>query len=101
MYSIHYSKVLSNRLRKILPVVIGENQSTFVPNRSIINNVLVAFELLHYMQQKKRGTKGEMALKLDVSKAYDRVSWNFLRYQMQQMSFDKSEFHGRCCVSLQ
>lgn len=68
------AKVLANRLRKILPEVIGEHQSAFVPNRGIADNVLIAFELLHYMQQKKRGTEGDVALKLDVSKAYDRVS---------------------------
>lgn len=41
------------------------------------------------MNQKKRGVDGEVALKLDVSKAYDRVSWKFMQNQMQQMGFDK------------
>lgn len=72
------TKVLSNRLKEILPGIITENQSAFVPNRNITDNVLVAFELLHFMRQKKRGVEGEVALKLDVSKAYDRVNWGFL-----------------------
>ncbi|KAL8158345.1 hypothetical protein AgCh_002874 [Apium graveolens] len=83
------AKVLANRLRKLLPGIISENQSAFVPGRSITDNVLVAFELLHYMKQKKRGSEGEVALKLDVSKAYDRVDWGFLRNQMQRMGFSK------------
>lgn len=76
------AKVLSNRLQVILPDIISENQSAFVPNRNITDNVLVAFEMLHYMKQKKKGLEGEVALKLDVSKAYDRVDWGFLKNQM-------------------
>lgn len=39
------------------------------------------------MKQKKRGDEGEVALKLDVSKAYDIVDLGFLKHQMQQMGF--------------
>lgn len=81
------AKVLSNRVRVLLPDIITKNQFAFVPGRSIPDNVLLAFELLHYMKQKKRGGEGEVALKLDVSKAYDRVNWGFLKHQMVQMGF--------------
>ncbi|KAL8098510.1 hypothetical protein AgCh_031328 [Apium graveolens] len=67
------AKVLSNRLKVLLPNVISENQSAFVPGRSIADNVLVAFEVVHHMRRKSRGSDGEIALKLDISKAYDRV----------------------------
>lgn len=83
------AKVSSNRLRVLLPDIISDNQSAFVPGRSITDNVLVAFEILHYMKQKKKGGDGVVALKLDVSKAYDRVNWRFLRRQMHQMGFSK------------
>lgn len=81
------AKVLANRVRKILPYIITENQSAFVPVRSISDNVLVAFETLYYMKRKKCGSKGEVASKLDVSKAYDRVDWFFLKDRMRQMGF--------------
>lgn len=81
------AKVLSNRLKAILPGLISENQSTFVPGRNIQDNVLIAFEIIHHMNKKKRGRDGEVALKLDISKAYDRVDWAYLRARMQGMGF--------------
>ena len=46
-------------------------------NRLIIDNVLVAFETMHHLNQKRTGRVGEMALKLDLSKAFDRIEWGF------------------------
>jgi hypothetical protein len=81
------SKILANRLKKILPYVISESQSVFVPGRLITDNVLVAFELMHSMSLKRTGRKGQMALKLDMSKAYDRGEWDFLEAIMRQLGF--------------
>ena len=65
------SKVLANRLKLILPNVILDSQSAFVPNWLITYNTTVAFEVLHRMRNKRTGKKGQMAIKLDISKAYD------------------------------
>ena len=72
MYKI-ISKVLANRLKKILKEVTDESQSAFVLGRSITNNVLVAFETMHCVDQKRKGKEALMAVKLDMNKAYDRV----------------------------
>jgi hypothetical protein len=87
MYKIA-SKVLANWLKKILPDIISLNQSAFVPRRMITNNVLLAYELTHYMQTKKRGADSFAALKLDMSKANDRVEWEFLRRMLCKLGFN-------------
>ena len=67
------SKVFANRLKKILPHIISETQSVFQSDKAISNNILVAFETLHHTKTNKSGKNGFMAMKLDMSKAYDRV----------------------------
>ncbi|KAL0402341.1 UNVERIFIED_CONTAM: hypothetical protein Slati_4264000 [Sesamum latifolium] len=72
------SKVLANRMKPLLSSVISESQSAFVPGRLITDNVLVAYEINHYLAHKYGSAMGYTALKLDLSKAYDRVEWIFL-----------------------
>ncbi|KAK5812500.1 hypothetical protein PVK06_027931 [Gossypium arboreum] len=67
------TKVVANRFQNVLEVCIDEAQSAFVPGRLITNNVLVAYEIMHTLKNKRMGKKGHMALKLDMSKAYNRV----------------------------
>ena len=48
------SKSIANRLKKFLPSIFSETQSVFVHGRFIIDNILVAFESMHHISQKKR-----------------------------------------------
>ncbi|CAM8887236.1 unnamed protein product [Rhodiola kirilowii] len=81
------TKVLVNRLKVILPSVISESQSAFVPGKLISDNILAAHELFHFIKSRKRQKKGYFALKLDMSKAYDRVEWDFLKVMLLKLGF--------------
>lgn len=88
LYKI-FSKVLANRLKRVLPHNISEHQSAFIKGHLIIDNILVAYETLHYIKNHNSGRLGFMAFKLDMSKAYDKVEWSFLKNVVLQMGFDE------------
>ncbi|CAA7018861.1 unnamed protein product [Microthlaspi erraticum] len=62
--------------------------AAFVPGRNITDNVLVAHELMHALKSKKDCAEQYITIKTDISKAYDRVEWDFLEEVMKKMGFD-------------
>ena len=84
------SKTLANRLKSILPYIILENQSAFIADRLITDNVLVAYEIMHFLKHKKEGNASFMVAKLDMSKAFDRVEWAFIEKVMRKMGFNEN-----------
>jgi hypothetical protein len=67
------AKVLANRLKECLPHIISPQQSSFIPGWLITDNVLATYEILLSMQTRMWSKVGFMGIKLDMSKAYDRV----------------------------
>ncbi|CAL1356637.1 unnamed protein product [Linum trigynum] len=70
------AKCIANKLKCLMPHLVKPNQSSFVPNRHITDNILILQETVHSMARKK-GKKGMMLLKLDLAKVYDRLDWDF------------------------
>ena len=103
LYNVIYkiiSKVLANRLKQTLPNIISPTQSAFVLGHLITDNVLVAYETLHTMHGRKKGKRGSLVLKLDISKAYDWVEWSFLKGIMIRMGFPEVWVDRvMCCVT--
>lgn len=82
------SKILVGRLKKILPDIVSETQAAFIPGRNIMDNVIIAHEMLHSLKHQKRWAKSYMTVKTDISKAYDRMEWQFIRYTMVNIVFN-------------
>ncbi|KAL5565698.1 hypothetical protein UlMin_028862 [Ulmus minor] len=80
------SKMLANRLRRVMGSVISEEQSAFIPGRLITDNAIIGFESLHAIKRRKT-KKNYLALKLDMAKAYDRVEWEFIQRMMTKLGF--------------
>lgn len=79
------SKALAARMRRILPFVIDEIQSAFVKDRLITDNMIVAHETFHWLNQRKGAQEKYFGLKLDMNKAL--TGWN-------------GSFWNTCCIKL-
>lgn len=94
------TKVIANRIKYFLPDIIGEEQSAFLKGRLISDNIFLAHEVMHTLKKKRKGLNGFLAVKIDMSKAYDRVNWKFLEMFMRKIGMD-SQWVDRVlqCVS--
>lgn len=57
------------------------------PIELITDNIIVGYECLYKIRHGKGKKHGPIALKLNISKAYDRVEWNFLKQTMSKLGF--------------
>ncbi|KAL9684912.1 hypothetical protein QQ045_022354 [Rhodiola kirilowii] len=60
------SSILNTRLTKVLPIIIGQEQAGFMPDRSMVELIALAHDLTCHINN--------VISKIDMSKAYDRVS---------------------------
>ncbi|KAL5550707.1 hypothetical protein UlMin_000883 [Ulmus minor] len=86
------SKLLADRLKPLLSWLICPTQGAFVPGRSIHDNSVIIQEVIHAMKR-KRGSKGWMGLKIDLLKAYDRLSWCFIDKVLRAFGFHPTWIH--------
>eukprot|EP00253_Pinus_taeda_P023451 PITA_23451 len=80
------SKIIANRLKMVLPGIISHEQSGYVEGRQILDNILLAQEMIHSLHSRK--IPG-MLLQLDLSKAYDKVSWTYLEATLKAFGFSQ------------
>ena len=78
------AKLLTNRLKKVLPGIIDERQSAFISGRQLLHSVLIANET---MEEAKRCHKPCLVFKVDYERAYDSISWEFLSCMMKRLGF--------------
>uniref|UniRef100_A0A803NSJ4 Reverse transcriptase n=1 Tax=Cannabis sativa TaxID=3483 RepID=A0A803NSJ4_CANSA len=96
------AKCLAGRMKNSLYQDISEEQSAFLAGRLIQDNAIIGFESLHCMKTRRFGNGRKMALKLDMSKAYDWVEWNFLTTMMEGLGYDEEWINKimRCVTSV-
>ncbi|XP_071727850.1 uncharacterized protein [Rutidosis leptorrhynchoides] len=78
------AKLLSNRIKKVIPNLVGFEQSAFIKGRNIMDGVLIANESLEFLRSKHIRS---MVFKVDFEKAFDSLNWDFLDEMMILMGF--------------
>ena len=79
------SKVLSNRLKSLLPKIIDHNQSAFNSGRRITDSILLAHEICYNLHSGQG--RAHMCIKLDLRKAFDSMNRTFIGDALQSMGF--------------
>ena len=78
------TKVLANRIKRVMGKIISQSQSAFVEGRQILDAVLIANEVVDSTLRRK---ESGLVCKLDIEKAYDSISWEFVFQVMDSMGF--------------
>ncbi|GKB50964.1 RNA-directed DNA polymerase, eukaryota, reverse transcriptase zinc-binding domain protein [Tanacetum coccineum] len=82
------SKILTSRIKGVLGSLVGENQSAFIEGRQITDNILISQELFKGYNRKQKTKK--VSFKIDLQKAYDTISWDFLKEILEMFGFHKT-----------
>jgi hypothetical protein len=80
------TKVMENCLKPILAFVISKKQARYVEGRQIMDSIILSQEVIHSLKSTK--TLG-MLIKLDLSKAFDKASWQYLQAILDSFGFDQ------------
>ena len=83
MYKL-LTKVLANRLKKVVGNVVSSTQNAFVEGRQILDAALITNEVIDFLLKRNESV---VLCKLDIEKTYDHLNWNFLLFVMQRMGF--------------
>ncbi|XP_074305781.1 uncharacterized protein LOC141641002 [Silene latifolia] len=81
------SKVICNRLARVLPSIVSENQSAFIKGRDIVDNILICQDLVRLY--KRKSCSPRCLMKIDLKKAYDSIEWEFVKQMMKALKFPR------------
>ena len=81
------SKTLVNRLKTIMGDLVDKYQNAFVPGRQMADNCFISHEITNWVRKRKKGNSFAGILKVDLSKAYDRIKWDFVEAMLRKMQF--------------
>jgi hypothetical protein len=82
------SKIIADRLTSILPEIISSNQKGFIKGRNIKDCLCLASETINILDKKSSG--GNLALKIDIKKAFDTLDWKFLLKVLNCFGFNQT-----------
>ncbi|XP_061993341.1 uncharacterized protein LOC133711201 [Rosa rugosa] len=80
------TRIMADRLGPIASRIISPNQSAFIRGRSIVDPIVLTSECVNLLDQKCK--YGNLAIKFDISKAFDTLDWNFLLRVLRAFGFD-------------
>lgn len=105
VYNLVYkiiSKILAKRMKPCIDPLISKSQSAFISRKEISNNIILFREILHSFKQKRYKRK-EFCLKVDLSKAFDRMDWSYIISVLSLYSFPSrfTNWIMGCVVSTQ
>lgn len=84
-----FAKVLANIMNSIITNIISEAQSSFMSGRAITDNSFEVFEIIHFMKRKNKGKTWDIALKIDINKAYGRIDKGFFEHMLTKLGFNR------------
>lgn len=70
-----------------LSSIISKSQSGFVLGRQITDNILIAYEIMHFLKRKNKGKRGFMSIKVGHEQTYDIVEWDYLEQVLTVLGF--------------
>ena len=79
------TKCIANRLEKVLPLLIGSNQTGYIKGRFICENIRLISDIIAQYENDQG-----MIFFPDFEKAFDLLEWDYLSWLLEEMNFGPS-----------